>query len=88
MSDIPPGKFLVTPLHGGVSLIGLLRAPSLERVKLSEAMGQISSILREAEGRKQASGYKTALSAMREMHVAEPSEEIQRQRLDDVSDFS
>lgn len=87
LSDIPVGKYLVMPLSDGASLLQLLREPELDRQRISRSMRQIASAIQAAEYRKRASGYRSMASVMRAHGIQEDSEEVQRQRVEDISNW-
>lgn len=87
LSDIPVGKYLIAPLKGGDSLMGLLRAPKLDHAQISQVMERISANIRAAESRKHASGYRSAASVMKDLGINPDSKEVQQQRVKDAADF-
>ncbi|MDB4877366.1 MAG: hypothetical protein JWM41_3812 [Gemmatimonadetes bacterium] len=86
-NDTPVGKLLVAPLDGGESLAMLLRSETLDRERISKVFRSLAATVQRASNQRQASRYKSVASLMQEKGINAPSSSVQRQRLDELTDF-
>lgn len=88
LSGMPVSKYLIAPLDGGASLMGLLRSPTLDRQRIEAAVNTISSTIRIAEAKKQNSDYKSVASVMAARKIKSATPQTQQQRIDEAVDLS